>query len=548
MEKIRKNIILAAVMLLFSAPSVFGQEYHTILIVFDASVRMAEEIDGVSKFTHGINFVEKLTNAKIPALFALTVFGSEEAGGSEAYFSPVPPGMNTGPAIIKELKQLKPEGMSPIASAIAYGCQPLPVNGNNYIILITDGVENAGGGPISITESLMQRGLITRLDVVGFTGHVEENPLITGLVKAGDGMYVPAWRADALIEKYFTMTTANIERSRTGMAGYRCFIGRENGFPAYGSTVELLSSAGKLIESRKFWRGIFENLPEGRYILTAKQGSNAPQSRTITVTAGLRIEENFVFNIEAGGFTFEHLIKNTANGKAYGTVTKVYHSSGEIVYTGISWTGEVTNLPEGKYKVEGYFEGLPPQTQEVTVTSSTTPKLTFYFDAGKGRISYKCFLDPSKTKVANGTLIRIYRQPYNEQVVEQTQWRGTTPYLSIGPYTVEGNYKGIIRKENVEVHADSILDLNFIFNIQNVRFSYQCFRDEQKRTPANGVNFQILNQKGFLIEESSRWRGTFSLPEGVYTLRAQFEGKTKIQTLHLFASSEQNMVVFDFSK
>jgi len=105
-----------------------------------------------------------------------------------------------------------------------------------------------------------------------------------------------------------------------------------------------------------------------------------------------------------------------------------------------------------------------------------------------------------------------------------------------------------VRKENIEVHADSTSELNFIFNIQNVRFSYQCYRNEQKKTPANGVKFQIINQKGFLIEESSRWRGTFSLPEGVYTLRAQFEGKTKIQTLNLFATSGQIMVVFDFSK
>jgi len=544
----RKNIILTVLVLLLSFTAVRGQEDHTILIVFDASGRMAGEVNGLSKFMHAVHFVEKLTDSQIPALFGLTVFGSDEASGSEAYFSPVPPGKGTGPAIIEALTRLKPAGMSPMASALAHSSQSLPVNGNNYIILITDGVENTGGGPISVTKSLMQRGLITRLDVVGFIEHVEENPLISELIKTGDGTYMPAWRAEALIEKYSTTIDAQIERSRTGMAGYRCFIGSEKGSPAYGSTVELRNSAGQLIESRNFWRGIFENLPEDRYSLTANHGKSTPQNKTIKVAAGLRKEENFVFNVETGGFTFEHLIKNTANGKAYGTITKVFHSSGETVYTGISWTGEVNDLPAGEYKVEGYFEGFPPQTQEVTVTSGTKPKITFHFDAGKGRITYKCFLNSFMTNVASGTVIRIYRQPYNELALERKQWRGTTPYLPVGSYTVEGNYKGIVRIEKIEVHADSTSELNFIFNIQNVRFSYQCFRNEQKKTPANGVKFQIFNQKGILIEESNRWRGTFSLPEGVYTLRAHFEGKTKIQTLNLFATSEQIMAVFDFSK
>ncbi len=531
--------------LLFINNPVISQQNHTILIVLDSSKRMAEDIGGLTKFDKAKQVIEDFINAQIPAQIGLTVFGSDEVSGSEAYFSPVLPADETANVIMNELTSLEPAGMSPIASALASGSQAFNVTNANYIILITDGVEDSGGGPVSITEALIEQGLLYRLDVVSFAENIEDNRLLDALVQRGGGNYYPIEKSEDLIQNYFSEINEEIRRSFSGMIGYRSFINEVNSFPAYGIEVSLLNSTGQEIEMRSFWRGIFEDLPPGNYMLVARHGT-IEHSAPIAVIPGVRNDHNFVFDLASGGFTFNHTIKNTVCSRAYGTITRVYHSSGEIIYTGTSWRGAIDNLPEGAYQVEAYIEGLSIQTKEVIIQQGTDPVITFEFDVGRGRISYLCFLDPSQTNVANGTVIKMYRQPYNELVLEQTQWRGTTPYLPVGQYAVEGNYKGIIRMEEIEIHSDSTSALTFTFNIIQDRFSYQCFRNELRKTPATGVIFQVIDEKGAIIEESNFWRGSFQLPEGNYTLKALYQGVTKIQTLNLIESTDPIVSIIDF--
>ena len=135
-------VILAAFYLLQG--TLPAQEEYIIHIVFDASARMAEEVDGRSKISLGIECVEELLEADIPASFALTVFGSDETAGPDAYYSPVPPGRNNRTRIINELQQLNAEGSSPIASTLLHASQSYSRNTVNYVLLITDGVENTG--------------------------------------------------------------------------------------------------------------------------------------------------------------------------------------------------------------------------------------------------------------------------------------------------------------------------------------------------------------------------------------------------------------------
>lgn len=149
-------------------------------------------------------------------------------------------------------------------------------------------------------------------------------------------------------------------------------------------------------------------------------------------------------------------------------------------------------------------------------------------------------MDSTKNKVANGTVVKILRLPYLENVLERTQWRGITQYLPYGNYLTEGNFKGIIRMEQLEVKPDSTTEIEFIFNIRQVRLTYQCFRSQAK-APASGVEVQIINSRGIVIENLNRWRGSFNLPEGIYTLQARFQGQTINRTIHLYASETTAM-------
>ncbi len=532
MNKLPSKIFYVTIIWLCFGSICFAQDRTIVHFVFDASGSMAEEVNGETKIALAKQYVERFLGSGFPAEFGLTVFGSEESGGSEAYYTPVPPSANTSQAILDEMTRLDPAGMSPIAAALIDGSQTLDANNNNYVILITDGVENAGGGPVRITSTLRNRGIVNRLYVAGFLDRPEDNPLISQLIRAGNGSYHSVFDPEPLVNELQDLAFSPMEIKTTGIIGYRSFITQANGFPAYGTSVELRNESGRLIESRQFWRGIVEDLEPGSYTLTAKNKEYVRES-ILEVSAGNMTEHNFVFNISTGGFSFNHYIKGTNDARAYGTVTSVIHENGEIVYTGTSWSGVVNNLPEGIYTIEGSAEGLDTQTNQIMVKPDSMISLDFYYSMQKGRISFMCYLDSLESKVANGTIIKIFHLPYRELALERSQWRGTSPFLPLGRYEVEGYYKGYIRQNIIDVRPDSTAELKFVFNISQVRFSYRCFRNQSK-APATGVNVQIYNNRGQLIEENSRWRGSFVLPEGVYTLTAQFQGKTIRRTLNLF--------------
>ncbi|MFC1556309.1 collagen binding domain-containing protein, partial [candidate division KSB1 bacterium] len=380
-------------------------------------------------------------------------------------------------------------------------------------------------------------GIIDRLYVVGFVESIIENILIQEMTEAGNGSYYPFRNSSLLIRdlEEINLLSQKIVSS-TGMIGYRCFVTQQNGFPAYGSTVDLLDESGKIVQSKSFWRGIFENLHPGNYTLTASNG-NSKDSKKVTVIENELVPKDFVFNVRIGSFEFQHFIQGTNEGKAFGAITKVLHETGETVYTGTTWTDMVSNLPEGVYTVEGYIEGLQTQQKEVTIRSEELPQMQFWYNVGKGRITYNCYLDSTENLVANGTQIQIFRMPYNELALELSQWRGTTPFLPYGTYEIEGNYKGIIRREEIFIKPDSTLELDFVFNIRQVRFIYRCFEDDILRSPATGSNVLIINEQGRTIEEGNRWSEVFLLPEGKYTLQAIYDGKTIKRTLNINASS-----------
>lgn len=538
MKSIAVKTVMAALLLFCLQTDSAAQTNKSILFIIDSSGSMQEESSGISKLALAVRAVNSILDSDINVDFGLTVFGGEE-GSNEVFYSPVPAGDGNRDVIRTELDKLVPAGRSPMAAAIFDGSTYLNPYNNNFVILITDGIENTGGSPVRVLTTLRSKGVINRLFVLGFIENQGDNPLIDQLIYNGNGSYHNIEDVDNLIQEIINLDRINLNVKTTGLLGYRCFITEENGYPAYGSTVVLKDSRGNEIGRSQFWRGIFEDLQPGSYTLSATNSSNT-QTAAMEVTAGELSENNFVFNVDIGGFVFRHYILGTNDSRAFGTVTRVYHSSGEAVYTGTTWQDEVVNLPEGVYTIEGTVEGEPPQEQMVTVVKDSIPEVIFRFEMGKGRIAYRCFLDSAQTKVANGTIVRITRLPYNEIAFERNQWRSTSPFLPVGLYNIEGIYKGIGRQEEVSVRADSTADIDFVFNIRQVRFMYRCFRNESK-APATGAVVRILNEAGMVVESNNTWRGTFLLPEGIYTLQADFQGSTIRQTINLFYNNNSSV-------
>jgi len=323
--------------------------------------------------------------------------------------------------------------------------------------------------------------------------------------------------------------------SKKGKIGYKSFLNSVNKYPAFGTNVEIYDNNNRLIEKSPYWKGIFENLEPGRYKVKAIN-SGIEEIKSVEVREDKLSVVNFFFDFNTGNIHFINVIKDVPESKAFGSITRVIHKSGETVFTGTRAEGTIENLPTGEYIVTSENGGISLE-KTVEVKNNQTTDVTFEFDLGKGRLSYRCFLDSLQEKAAYGAKISIYRLPYNElaHTPFENQWRATTPFLPTGEYMVIGEYQNKTNKIHTIIYSDSTTNLNIVFDVQNIRFSFKCYRNKEKE-PANGTILEVHTPDGKLVERSNGWRDTFFLAEGTYEIKANYLNKEYNFTVDLYAS------------
>ena len=240
----------------------------------------------------------------------------------------------------------------------------------------------------------------------------------------------------------------------TGKIGYKAFLKSIDRFPAFGTSLEVFDSDSNLVKKHPYWKGIIENLKPGQYTLKASN-SGQTMTKTVDVWENRMQLVNFFFDFETGNIHFLNMIKDVQDSKAYGSITNVLHQTGEPVYTGTRAEGTIRNLPIGEYEVLSRNSDLS-FSKKIHVQENTTQDVIFEFDLGKGRISFRCFLDSLLEKAAYGAKIMIYRMPYNELIspVYENQWRVTTPFIPAGRYSIVGSYQNKTKRVTTSVLND----------------------------------------------------------------------------------------------
>jgi len=168
-------VFILASVCLFQARSFGAQKEHTrILFVLDASGSMKSKWGNTTRMEAAkkilINLVDSLKNIDNVEI-ALRCYGFQNPVSTHdckdtklvVGFHP-----NNAAAIIKFVKEVNPNGYTPIAYSLTQSANDFPSgDGKNVVILITDGIEECDGDPCTVSKQLQARNIILRPYIVG---------------------------------------------------------------------------------------------------------------------------------------------------------------------------------------------------------------------------------------------------------------------------------------------------------------------------------------------------------------------------------------------
>lgn len=154
-----------------------GGETKAIMIVLDASGSMSEQaIGGTTKILAAKQVLEQVLakiDSNIPV--GLRVYGSSKNPINEMEACTdsillVPAGTGNRAQMINKLRDIKPNGATPISYAITQAVNDLKYTDVKYknIILISDGMETCGRDPCLLAEVLKTNNINMKFNVVGF--------------------------------------------------------------------------------------------------------------------------------------------------------------------------------------------------------------------------------------------------------------------------------------------------------------------------------------------------------------------------------------------
>lgn len=180
-----------------------------ILFLVDASYSMKEKLGGADQKIDAAKQVMQNALARIPTdvNLGLRVFGqgfsNDPSIDCQQSALLVPIGQGNRRAIIEQIRQVKPFGLTPLTYALMQAEHDLhPTQGPKTLILITDGAETCGGNPCQYVRRLHEIGIKVKVDIVGLGLRKDRGARdqLNCIAEASGGKYYDANTAAELIE------------------------------------------------------------------------------------------------------------------------------------------------------------------------------------------------------------------------------------------------------------------------------------------------------------------------------------------------------------
>jgi len=175
----------------FAAPSYLRAE--NLVFVLDASGSMWGQLDGVTKIETARQVLSSLLS-DLPSgtKVGFVSYGDQREGDCADVSVVSALGEVDAASLVERLKSIRPKGKTPIASSLERAGQLLEGATDGQIVLISDGLETCGGDPCTAAAALAERGVATRIHVVGFDVDEETRRQLRCVSDAGGGRYFDA--------------------------------------------------------------------------------------------------------------------------------------------------------------------------------------------------------------------------------------------------------------------------------------------------------------------------------------------------------------------
>ncbi len=161
------------------------------LFIVDSSNSMWGEVGGKPKYRYSQSVLDGVMRTLPPdAQLALMAYGHRSKTDCNDVQLISPLGSHGVGDIKQMVAGLAPKGTTPLASALAQSFDVLKdAKGAKMVVLITDGGEECGGDPCEVARQLLEKGMVVRVNVVGFTLSEKEKEQLQCVAREGGGRY-----------------------------------------------------------------------------------------------------------------------------------------------------------------------------------------------------------------------------------------------------------------------------------------------------------------------------------------------------------------------
>jgi len=184
-------------------PNTQGMSDINVMVILDSSGSMAEEIGADEKIEIAKEAVSDfMIDVPEGVKTGLIVYGHKGSNSTvnknlscAGIEEIIKLGENNSSNIVSAMDAFTPKGWTPIAGSIDFAKNIFinsGKNNNNYLILLSDGIESCDGDPVTAARNLKSEVSDVKLNVIGLGGTREMQEFLKKIAAAGNGSYLSA--------------------------------------------------------------------------------------------------------------------------------------------------------------------------------------------------------------------------------------------------------------------------------------------------------------------------------------------------------------------